>query len=429
MKKQQKEPIIYSAYIKQFTEKVLLKNPSALLGFLFTNMQMIMMDTISLSIRKGQYAVLNPSDFIPSFKRINEDDESQLIEFLKVKKGLQNYRLNPNVEFKQSSLVYPNITIYETYKRTRDYQCNLKPHVSLPRMLLGYNVEEIDDSYYQEAVTTFQSRLKDMGVIVRDDAMHEAEVTTLHYCMNILMGSESEARLLLNAVNKMTLGERYENHSRDYSNKGKTIRFHTKVFELIIYLKYYDLLTTGHDRIDKKRTLREKALAEELFRTNKIPPLIRIEIRFNGKPAIRQHLRTILGVDKKVWTFREVFSQEISRKVIQFYWHKLTDNPLNRLMLTEISDEDLYLKLREKFNTAPQRILDNSLGLFKRLQAQGTVNFKEEILRNYSRSKWYKDQERIIKFLEENRLLTGAGLFDFMEIAITKKPVQLGLPI
>ena len=386
-------------------------------------------DTIGLSIRKGQYAVLNPSAFIPLFKRINEDDESQLIEFLRVKKGLQSYRLNPNEELKRSGLVYPNITIYETYKRTRDYQCNLKLHISVPRMLLGYNVEEIDNSHYPQAIPTLQSRLKDMGVLVRDDAIQEAEVTTLHYCMNILMESESQARLLLSAVNKMTLGERYENHSRDYSNGGKTVRFHTNVFEFIIYLKYYDFLTTGHDRIDKKRTPREKAVAEELARTNNIPPLIRIEIRFMGKPSIRQHLRTILGIDKKVWTFKEVFSEGISRKVIQFYWHKLTNNPLNKLMLTHISDEDLYFKLREKFDTTPQRILDNSIGLFKRLQAQGTADFKKESLRKYSRSKWYKDQERIITFLEENKLVNSEGLIDFMEFAVTKKPTQLGLPI
>ncbi len=214
-----------------------------------------------------------------------------------------------------------------------------------------------------------------------------------------------------------------------YFPHQKAVRFHTKTFEFIVYLKYYDFLETGVDRIDRRRTLQEKAIAEKLAKTNGIPPLVRIEIRFNGKPSIRQHLRTILGVDKADWTFRDIFDEEISRKVVQFYWHKLTENPLNKLMLTQISEEGMYLKLKEKFNTTPQRILDNSIGMFKRLQAQGMLSYKEELLRSYSRSKWYLDQKRIVNFLEENQLLTNSDLFEFMESAVYKKPMQLGLPL
>lgn len=388
-----------------------------------------MLDTTGFSIPYGKYTIVDTSAFRPTFKKIDPKDPYQIQQFLQDKKGLQKYILNPKAEYKQQGLVYPNISIYETYKNTSGYQCNLKPHISIPKMLFGHSVEEVNNSYYQESVSTLRSRLKDMGVWVYEHAIHEAEMTMLHYCMNILMQSEADAKRLLTAMSKMTLGERYENHSRDYTNKGKAVRFHTKTFEFITYLKYYDFLGTGLDRIDKKATVQEKEIARKLWEKNKIPPLIRIEIRYNGKPTIRKHLRTILGVDKPTWTFKEIFDEEISRKVIQYYWHKLIDNPLNKLMLMEISEQDIYRKLRNSFTDTPQRIIDNTLGMYKRLQAQGTADYKDELLKTYSRSKWYKDQKRITQFLEDNDLISNSDLFEFMECAITQKPLQLGLPI
>lgn len=392
-------------------------------------MKITMIDTTGLSISFGNYTIFDPSAFRPTFNKIDQNNPYQIEQFLKDKKGLQKYTLNPKSEYKQQGYVYPNVTIYETYKRTSGYQCNLKPHVSIPKMLFGHSVEEVNNSHYQQVVTTYQNRLKDMGVYVYERAIHEASMTMLHYCMNILMQTEADARRLLNALSRMALDERYENHSRDYSNKGKAVRFHTNTFELICYLKYYDFLETGIDRIDRKSTLQEKTISKKLVKTNTIPPLIRIEVRFNGKPSIRQHLRTILGIDKTTWTFREVFDEKISRKVIQYYWHKLTNNSLNKLMLMEVSDEDIYRKLREKFTATPQRVIDNTIGMFKRLQAQGTLNYKEELLKIYSRSKWYKDQKRIAYFLEKNNLISNFDLFEFMESAINQKPMQLGLPI
>ncbi|HSW96413.1 MAG TPA: hypothetical protein VLF89_01155 [Candidatus Saccharimonadales bacterium] len=391
-------------------------------------MNINMIDTIGLSITHGKYSVFDPTVFIPTFRRIDEIDQNQVIQFLKDKKGLQKYTLNPKSSLKELGFIYPNVTIYESYKRN-NYQCNLKPHISIPKMLFGHSVEEVTNKHYEQAVTMLQDRLKEMQVLVYEKALQEATVTTLNYCMNVLVQSDAEARRLLNALNRMSLGERYENHSRDYANNGKAVRFHTKTFELIFYLKYYDFIQTGNDRIDKKTTPQEKAIAQKLLEANTIPPLIRIEVRFNGKPSIRQHLRTINGIDKPTWTLKEVFDEEISRKVIQYYWHKLTDNQLNKLMLMEISDEYIYRKLRENFISTPQRILDNTIGMLKRLQAQGVVNYKEELLRSYSRSKWYKDQQRIVEFLDKNNLLQNSDLYEFMENAVTQKPMQLGLPI
>lgn len=388
-----------------------------------------MIDTIGLSVSQGKYTVFEKAPFKPTFNKIYPQDTDQLIQFMKEHKGIKKYTLNPKQQYKEQGLIYPNVTIYETYKKYGGYQCNLKPHISIPKLLFGHSVEEVNNTHYQQAVLTLQSRLKDMGVYVYENALHEASVTTLHYCMNILMPSEADTRRFLHALSRMTMDDRYENHSRDYANGGKAVRFHTKVFEFISYLKYYDFLETGKYTVDRKTTLQEKAIVSKLIKTKTIPPLIRLEARFNGKPTIRKHLRTITGIDKQTWTFREVFDEDISRKVMQYYWHKLMTNPMNRLMLTEISRDDIHRKLSETFLDIPQRVIDTTIGMFDRLNAQGALGYKEELQKRYSRSKWYKDQEKILAFLERININGNTDLIDLVTSAIEQKPMQLGLPI
>ncbi len=388
-----------------------------------------MIDTIGFSIPLGSYTVLDRALFTPSLDLIDPQNDSEVIQFLQTKKGIQSYRLNPKHTQKEQGFAYPNITIYETYKHTSGYQCNLKPHISIPKMLFGHSIEEVNDTYYQEAVNTLQSRLKDMGLLVFEKAIHEASVTTLHYCINILMESETDARRFLTALSKMNLDDRYQTHDRDYTNGGRSVRFHTDTFELIAYLKYYDFLESGMNRIDRKPTLQERTIAERLSKSKTLPPLVRIEVRFNGKPSIRKHLHTILEIDKPTWTLRDVFSEDISRKVVKFYWDKLMDKPNNRLMLMNISRSDIYRKAKENFQQIPQRILDATIGSFERLQADGALQFKEDALKLYSRTKYYNDQKRIMEFLRINNLATDTRLIEFIDSAVYHKPMQLGLPI
>lgn len=126
---------------------------------------------------------------------------------------------------------------------------------------------------------------------------------------------------------------------------------------------------------------------------------------------------------------KEAFDEKISRKVMQYYWHKLINNPMNKLMLTEVSREDLHRKLTETFSNTPQRVIDTTLGMFDRLNTQGALGYKEELKKRHSRSKWYKDQIQIVEFLEKNNIKINSDLLEFVESAVYQKPLQLGLPI
>lgn len=389
-----------------------------------------MIDNVKLLILMSRCVVTDRSKFWPTFEPINSGDPNEIIKFLDRHKGIRKFVRNPLAEFRQQGVVYPNLEIYETYKRTSGYQCNVKPQVSLPKMIQGHSFEEIFDDKFPKSISTLKERMNDMGIWINEDTLKQAAVTSLHYCMNILFSNESEARLFLSCLHKMTMGERYENHDRDYANDGKTVRFFTKSFEWVAYMKYYDVLDVGKNQVAKKATPQEREIVERLLREKRIPPLIRIEIRFKSKPSIRKHFKTIFGEDKITWTFEEVFSTKRSRKVMEYYWNKLMDNPLNASILQTPSRETLYRKINSEFrDKVPSSTLYKAIGMFEQLQALGMKELRAEVLKKYSRTTWYNQQKEITTFIQKYVDNYDTSLKTLVDNAIIMESRQLGLPI
>jgi hypothetical protein len=389
-----------------------------------------MIDTVKLSIPTSRATVTDRNKFCPTFEPINPDNPDELIQFMDKHKGIRKFIRNPLVEFRQQGVVYPNLEIYETYKRQSGYQCNVKPQVSIPKIIQGHSFEEVFDDKFTELISILKTRMYDLGIWVGEDSLRQAAVTNLHYCMNILFPSESEARRFLSCLHKMSMGERYENHDRDYANDGKTVRFYTKTFEWVTYLKYYDALSTGKDQVAKGATPQEREIVKRLLMEKRIPPLIRIEIRFKGKPSIRKHFKAIFGEDKATWTLEEVFNTKRSRKVMEYYWNKLMDNPINVAILCKPSREGLYRKLQAEFEEkGPSSTIFKAIGMFETIRALGIKEFRASVEKRYSRTTWYNQQKEITAFIQKYIDTYDNSLKTLVDDAILTEPRQLGLPL
>ncbi len=388
------------------------------------------MDTIKLLIQTPIFVISQREKFWPTFEPIDSQNPEEIIRFLDKYKGVRKFIRNPAVALRQQGLVYPNIEIYETYKKPRGYQLNLKPQFSYPKLLQQHSFEEKGEEAFPEALQLLKERLYDLGIWVSIDTLKYAAVTTIHYCMNILFPSEALARHFLSCLNKMTMGERYENNDRDYANDGKAARFYTKTFDWVAYLKYYDVIENGKNQISKRATLKEREIVKKLLTEKAIPPLVRIEIRFNGKVSIRKHFRTIFGEDKETWTFEEVCKNIRSRKVMAYYWNKLMNNPLNMAILCRPTREALYRKLQGEFeNKVPSATLFKAIGMFEEMQTLGIKELRASVEKKHSRTTWYNQQKEIATFIEQNINTFDTTIKDIVDKAISLEPRQLGLPI
>lgn len=364
-----------------------------------------MIDTTVLTIPKGSYKVIKPKKFKPYFSPINVYDPYQWMQLVQEHKRNKRYIQNPLDDYRDQGLVYPNIRIDESIRfnnnTKRDvYSCDLKVSFSCPKIIYGESVSTVTDIDFKELTYLLVLRLKEMGIEVTEDVIKNAIVTSVHYCTNIKFPSQEKARLLLSRLSKTSVGEWFENNIKTFANNGYAVRFHTTVFEIVFYLKYYDLLQNGKVSIGRKITKQEKEIAKKLRKDKKVPPVVRIELRFNGKASVRNHLKTVLGIKQDTWTFQSVFDSIKSKKVLHYYWRKIIDNPLNHFLLANSSDEDVCEKVQAEFKNEKTKNIDEALGLYFRLKTLGIKDIKDDIVTRHNRQTWSRKQEKIIEFIK-----------------------------
>ena len=385
------------------------------------------MDTITLSIPVNEFKVIDVRKFKPYFAPINQYDTDERIRFLQEHRGIKKYIQNPPTSYRDQGLVYPNLRIDESIRRNI-YGCNLKVTFSCPKLIWGQSFEEVTDSHFSLIVDTLIKRLFDMGIVVKENAIKNAVVHTLHYCANIPFPSEEEARMFLNRMSNISLKAWFENNTKTFANDGNAVRFHTDIFEIVFYLKYYDVLEKGNRSVGRKTTLQEKATAKKLLKEGKIPPVVRVEMRFNGTRPIRTHLKTALGIEKQYWTFQEVFDSLKSRKTQKYYWDQIINEPLNKICLSTVSDPDICEKVLEKYPDERIKYISEALGLFYITKSLGVKRIKAITKLRQNRKAWY-DKRKMIIFLARRFIKEDDTLIKIVTSVLENKPLQLGLPI
>ncbi len=389
-----------------------------------------MIDTVVLRFIQGTYTVLDSARFNDPLNLIDSSDPEERTNFLNTYKGHREYNLNPSPSYREQGIVCPNVTLAERIDmRSGAYTRNLNVSISLPKLLWGHSFQELMDANFVLVVRLLVERLKIMGIVVTEESTRNAVVQTLHYCSNIMFPTMEEARMFLDRIYKCSLGKWFENNEKWHSNDGATVRFHAKVFEIVFYLKYYDVLERNDRSVDRKKTPQEKEIAKRVMQEGRIPPLVRLEIRCNGKPSIRSHLKASLGMDRQTWTFQEVFSSTNSRNFQKYYWSKIIDDPLNKICLSTIVDRDVCLRVYAKFKGDKVIVISESLGLFYQLKNLGIKTLREIIeSKHKNRQAWYMKRKKIIDFARRF-VNQDETLIKIVTEVLEKKPMQLELPL
>ena len=391
------------------------------------NITITMTDTITLSIPFGSYTVNDSRKFKPYFAPFNQYDTSERIRFLQEHRGLRKYLQNPQASYRDQGIVYPNLRIDERM-RGMIYTCDLKVTFSCPKLIWGHSFEEVTDGHFSLIVEMLMKRLVDMGISVTEEAIKSAIVHTLHYCANIQFPSEEDARMFLNRLSNTSLKAWFENNTKTFANNGNAVRFHTDIFEIVFYLKYYDALEKGNRSVGRKTTLQEKQTVKRLLKEGSIPPVVRMEIRFNGTRSVRNHLKTALGIESRYWTFKDAYDSLKSRTTQRYYWNQIIDDPLNNTYLSTVSDQDLCEKVLEKFPNETIKDISESLGLFYITKSLGVSRIKAITILRQNRKAWYDKRKKIISF-SRRFIQQDETLIKIVTSVLENKPLQLDLPI
>ena len=219
---------------------------------------------------------------------------------------------------------------------------------SIPKLLYGNNFQETKN-YYAD----FQK------VVTKNLLKSNSSFRKVHFAKNLYISCDVE--LMLEYLSKAHI-PRFDVSRTTYRNGGSCTRFHTKSVEIAFYNKVAELSNS----IDGKKVIADNQLSGL--------NILRIEVRYNTKKAIYEnnlnlHDTTING------TFSEIFSKELSKKVLIYWWSiikkSLPKTEKNNFceFIDNIDETDIHRKLE----TAGALILVNNIG------KTGAKNFLTQI--------------------------------------------------
>ncbi len=338
------------------------------------------------------------------------------------------YVRNPSLKEKQSGLYFPRVT---SYNRRYQQEPQIKIEFSAPKLLFLNNVEELSDNQFFNIIDALQDRLKRMGIRVFKHVLQKATISSVHFGRNFVFHDGQTATNIIGQLQKIDLRKSFDFAKSRYINDGQSLCCHTSAHELIFYDKIADLAKGKKRSIDRDQT----ALQMDLFKDTRIRghplEIIRMEVRLVQKQKLNAILCKLrLPINP---TFEQIFSAELSKKVLLHYWQEMIRAKNQGLLMPTLQPIDIAKRIYSaKPNIQPKQLLaeigmlmlaqnENGLRELRTLLAKSSHNrtwsrltkeyrqVSETVARGHVRS-WVKEIESQINNYQPFRL--GASTKD-----------------
>ncbi len=277
---------------------------------------------------------------------------------------------------------------------------------SVPKLIYLNNLNELEDKDFTEVIEILQERLKTMGVIVTKEVLENASVSSVHFSKNILLQDGYTSSHLISEMNKVNLQKRFDFAKTRFMNDGQSLYAHTTAHQLVIYDKIADLNKDKKRAIDKDQTLYQQNLFTEITKEDKFQEIIRFEIRLAKKPKMNTVIED-LGYQKNP-TFKDVFSTEMSQKVVTSYWKTLIkERGLGIFSITIRPKDILQTLFLADLKLKPKQAV-YLLGLFTLAKDEnGMRQLREIVSKRSTEETWYRiarDLRRSSELITQNKL-------------------------
>lgn len=364
-----------------------------------------MIDTIVITLTKDLYHISEPDKFKPSAAWVNNPTAKI--------RGIQS-KQNPTKKELLAGIYKPHLTIAHCItthpsspglRRTSGSQIMLKIELSLPKLVFGNNVDELQYKDFKVIVPKLVNILEDMGVIVSAQTLTNAHVSAIHYSKNIPLTDGSIPYQYINKIKEANVKLSLDVNQTNYRNEGHSYKWHCNTYEVAFYDKIKELEKSDKNII---RNLRSKKKLE----------ILRMEVRLNNRKRIR-HLFKKLTIKAEL-NFKSLFKPAISKKVLLHYMSELESKRLPLIDFRATSDKALLVALLFNNPDLSHSKILQMYGLKKILEI---VNIRE--LRNMLGANdrtWY----RLISGANKVNLPASNSPFDVIRECINEfKPVKM----
>lgn len=352
-----------------------------------------MIDTVCLLISKNEMVFLSG---VSSWELYSKTD------------AYQKFVRNPTKAEKETGKYFPRLT---GYKRSFSQDANVRIEFSVPKLLYHNNLDELEDKDFPRVVDVLQDRLKRMGVILTKNVIKNASVSSVHFSRNIELKNGYTASYLISEMNKVDLRKSFDFAKTRFINDGQSLYAHTTSHQMVIYDKIADLKKGQKRAIDKTQTLYQRSLFAEFNKQDNMQEILRFEIRLAKKQKMNKVISD-LGFNKNP-SFQEVFSSEMSQKVVYDYWHKIILHRSTGLFSLDLNVKEILqvMFLADK-ELKPRRAI-YLLGLFVLARdAQGMRQLRNMVTQRVHDRTWYRMKDELDY---ASKLITKNNLRDWVK--------------
>lgn len=266
-----------------------------------------MLDTVILQIDFNKFYIQKYENFGASKEQI-----------LNSKSPFKKWINNPS---KKDDIYKPRLTLIK-----RGIRFILKIEFSVPKLIFGNNIDELDDCDFDLVIKTLRERLQSMGVLIFSANLEKAEVISFHPSKNIILSKGYTANLAIKELNKIDCSKRFDFDEKNYRNNGEVLQFYTRSHSFVIYDKINDLIKPQKRATDKDQTKQQLSIFDYIKTNEQALQILRLEVRLSLKKKMNDVLKSL---EQKINpTFKEVFNKELCKKIVNSYWDNFFGNNL-----------------------------------------------------------------------------------------------------
>jgi len=261
-----------------------------------------MLDTVILQIPINYSAIIDHSQFTPSTRGIVDNPAS----FFK-------YTNNPKKADRESGVYKPKLTII---KRGKDIY--LKIEFSVPKLLFGNNLDEIEETDFDETGSKLQKIVEEMGVRLWTFEIEKSEVLGFHPSKNIPLSKGYTSSFAIKELSKINLNQKLDLERVSFRNDGEALQLYSNRHSLVLYDKINDLNKPAKRAIDKDQPKSQLGLFEYIKREKRNIEVLKLEVRLSHKAKMMEILEKVGFIDTPL--LKNIFKKDLSQKILKLYW-------------------------------------------------------------------------------------------------------------
>lgn len=247
---------------------------------------------------------------------------------------------------KKKGRYFPFIKLPQKKSGKSETKESLEIQVSLPKLVYGTNLFEIDEANIETINNILLSNLKEVGVEIDIEKMRGAVVRRADFSKVIKLPAYlGRANQAIYTLSKFNYKPRSAFDLKEFNDgsEGVSIKFWNATQGYAIYDKFGEIISHGFTPV-------EKQTAEEVRKNSALRCAIKFELSLERKDSFEAVVRRRLKGDKKKnFTLAEILNRDLAKAVLLDAFDKVfNDVSLGLITLSEMGENELLAYLDNK---------------------------------------------------------------------------------